>query len=64
MYFWSGNMLLLVLAARNVVAGIKTLPVLAEFCVDSCEITWKYEAFYGNFNDTIFKEKYSVKEKL
>ena len=50
--------------ARYIVADVKTLPVLSEFCIDSREITWKYEDFYGNFNGTILEEKQCVKEKL
>ena len=53
-----------VLAARDIVAGIEALPVLGKFGIDSCETTWKYEAIFGNSNDTILKDKYSVKEKL
>ena len=53
-----------VLAERDIVAGIKTLPVLGKFFIDSYEITWKYEAIFGNSNDKILKDKYSVKEKL
>ena len=53
-----------VAGARYIVADIKTLPVLSEFCIDSREITWKYEDFYGNFNGTILEEKQCVKEKL
>ena len=35
-----------------------------EFCIDSREVTWKYEEFYADFNGTILKEKQCVKEKL
>ena len=57
-------MILPVGAARYIVAEIKTLPVLSEFCIDSREITWKYEDFYGDFDGSILKEKQCVKEKL
>ena len=43
---------------------IKTLPVLGEFCIDTREITWKYEDFYADFDGTILKENQSEKEKL
>ena len=40
------------------------MPVLSECCIDSHEITWAYEDFYGDFNGTILKEKQYVIEKL
>ena len=57
-------MILPVANARYIVADIKTLPFLSEFCIDSREIIWKYEDCYGDFNGTILKEKQCVKEKL
>ena len=56
-------MILLVAAVRQIVAEIKALPVLSEFCIDCHEIAWKYEDYYANFSSAILKEKQSVKEK-
>ena len=53
-----------VASARYVVADIKTLQVLDEFCIDFLEITWKYDDFYADFDGIILKEKKSVKKKL
>ena len=40
------------------------MPVLSECCINSHEITWTYEDFYGDFNGTILKEKQYVIEKF
>ena len=57
-------MTLPVAAARYNVADIKTLLVISEFCINLREFTWKLEDFYGDFSDTILKEKHCVNEKL
>ena len=64
MYIWPSKVLLPVATTRYIVAEIKTLAVLSEFCIDSREITSKYKTFYANFNGTILKGKKFVKEKL
>ena len=64
MYIWTGNMILPVANARYIVADIKTLPVLSEFCIDSREIIWKYEDCYGDFNGTIFERKAMRERKV
>ena len=57
-------MILPVATTPYIIAEIKTLPVLSEFCSDCREITLKYKTFYVYFNGTILKENKFVEEKL